>query len=185
MSGKRRKRQIRVSGGRIIQKTEPVVKRAEWNEKQIKIMRHQLLYALILVALILLVLSSLGGGFWGASTTLQHWSGQLFQGICHQNPLRSYKLNGLQMAVNTRCLGIFSGLLMGWLLIPLMGKMKIKKNIPLWILLFAGMLQIIDFSGNVLDLWVNTNHSRFFTGTLLGFAVVFYIGDLFNQPDQT
>lgn len=147
-------------------------------------MRHQLLYILILIALLLLVLSSLGGGFWGASTTLQHWSGELFRGICHQNPIRSYSLNGLQMAVNTRCFGIFSGLLAGWFALPMLIKMKIKKNIPLWILLFAGMLQIIDFGGNVFELWINTNHSRFFTGSLLGFGVVLYLSDLFIQPDQ-
>lgn len=147
-------------------------------------MTNRTLYTLILFALLMLVIASLGAGPWGAGSTLQHWTGELFRGICHQNPLRSYHINGVQMAVNTRCFGIFSGLLLGWVMIPVMVNMKLKKNIPLWILLFAVILQIIDFSGNILQLWINTNHSRFFTGSLLGVATALYISDLFIQPKQ-
>lgn len=146
-------------------------------------MRHPVLYLFILVALGLLVAASLGGGPWGAGSTLQHWTGELFRGICHQNPLRSYSVNGVQMAVNTRCFGVFSGLLAGWLMIPVMIRIKPGKSVIVGILLFAVLLQIIDFSGNLFELWSNTNHSRFLAGTLPGIAAVLFISELFIQPD--
>lgn len=132
----------------------------------------------------MLVIASLGAGPWGAGSTLQHWTGELFRGICHQNPLRSYHINGMQMAVNTRCFGIFAGLLLTWVAIPAIIRLEMKKTIPLWLLLFAVMLQIIDFGGNYFGLWMNTNNSRFFAGLLLGTSVVLFISTLFKQQNN-
>lgn len=144
-------------------------------------MRHAWLYCGILIALIFLFIISLGGGVWGAEHSIGHWTGKLLQGICHQNPDRSFLHNGIPMAVNTRCFGIFAGLLAGWAAIPVMYRLRSKKDWTLWLLLFAVMLQIIDYSGNLAGLWVNTNHSRFIFGLLLGLSVPVFLSELF-QP---
>ncbi len=135
------------------------------------------------MSLFLLVIVSLGGAVWGAEQTIGHWTGNLLQGVCHQMPQRSFSINGVQMAVNTRCFGIFSGLLAGWLLIPLLIKVRPGKNWTLHFLLVTVMFQIIDFAGNLMEIWTNTNSSRFLTGILLGFAVSLVISELFKQKN--
>ena len=144
-------------------------------------MKSKGLYLGVLISLMFLVLFSLGGGFWGAQSTLGHWTGDLFRGICHQNPLRSFHLDGVQMAVNSRCFGVFIGLLCGWLAIPAFIRMGIKKNPFLWYLLFAVVAQIIDFSGNLIQLWENSNESRVLLGWFLGFTATASVFDLFTN----
>jgi len=83
------------------------------------------------------------------------------------------------MAVNTRCFGIFLGLWLGWISIPWVKSKTVGKRWPMWILAVAVILQIIDFSGNIVGLWENTNHSRAALGLLLGISVPIAIADLF------
>ncbi|TVR17346.1 MAG: DUF2085 domain-containing protein [Balneolaceae bacterium] len=144
-------------------------------------MQHRWFYTSILASLIFLVIVSLGGGIWGAEQTIGHWTGRLLEGVCHQMPDRSFSINGVQMAVNTRCFGIFAGLLAGWLSIPVMIRLKASKKWTLRFLLCTVFLQIADFTGNLLGLWVNTNISRFMLGLLLGIAVAAVISELFKQ----
>jgi len=84
------------------------------------------------------------------------------------------------MAVNSRCFGIFTGLWSGWLMIPVVAFYVKKKHWTNWILLFAVMLQIIDYMGNHL-IWENTNISRAVLGLFLGIAVAVFLSDLFKQ----
>lgn len=144
-------------------------------------MRHAGLYSGILTALTVLVIISLGGGIWGAEQSIGHWTGNLLQGVCHQMPDRSFTVNGVPMAVNSRCFGIFGGLLAGWLIIPVLHKLKTKNDLTLWFLLVAVIIQIADYSGNMIGLWVNTNLSRVILGFLLGFAVSATISELFKS----
>jgi len=143
-------------------------------------MKNKLLYVGVFIALILLVLLSLGSGLWGGSSG-NHWTEQLFMGVCHQLPDRTFTFMGELMAVNTRCFGIFSGLLAGWGLIPVFSDKISGKKWPLACLLFAGLLQIIDYSGNLFLLWENTNSSRFVLGLPLGMFSSIVIADLFQS----
>lgn len=136
-------------------------------------------YWLLLVALTLLVILSLGGGLWGAEQSIGHWTELLFERVCHQNPLRSFQYNGVPMAVNSRCFGIFLGLWAGWLFIPLMNRIKTKNYWGICFLFLAVMLQIIDYTGNHF-LWENTNATRAAIGLVLGIAVAFFLSDLFQ-----
>jgi len=47
--------------------------------------------------------------------------------------------------------------------------------------LFAGLLQIIDYSGNLFLLWENTNSSRFLLGLPLGMFSSIVIAHLFQS----
>jgi hypothetical protein len=99
-------------------------------------MKHQWLYFGVLLGLILLVLISLGSGFWGGSSG-NHWTEQMFRGVCHQIADRSFTVNGQPMAVNSRCFGIFSGMLAGWMMIPAIKKRMSGKKWPVWFLFFC------------------------------------------------
>lgn len=144
-------------------------------------MSDKWLYLGLWGALFLILLFSMGGGVWGAETTLGHWTGNMFRSLCHQDPDRSFFINNLQMAVNSRCFGVFAGLFIGWTLIPLFLKAKFKKNPFLWLLLFALIIQIIDYIGNLLGLWINSNESRLILGSFLGFTASLSVYDLFKS----
>lgn len=144
-------------------------------------MQHKKLYFSIFVALLMLVLFSLGKGFWGVEHSGQHWTEKLFYGVCHQLPDRSFFINGSPMAVNSRCFGIFFGLFAGWAFIPFSLKMTIGRSWPVKLLLVAVILQVIDFTGNLFQLWENTNLSRALLALFLGVSSSLAIGDQFNK----
>ena len=141
-------------------------------------------YVSLMAAWVLLVLFSLGETFWPeAKPGEQHWTEAMFYGVCHQIPDRTFQVNGRFMAVNTRCFGIFTSLLAGWLMMPLVRRYAAGRRWPGILLLAACLVQVIDFSGNLLQIWVNTNMSRFVTGGLLGVSVPLYLTDLFFRVD--
>lgn len=144
-------------------------------------MSNKKLYLGLWGALFLILLFSMGGGLWGAKSTLGHWTGDMFQNLCHQDPDRSFFINNLQMAVNSRCFGVFAGLLFGWTLIPIFMKVKFKKNPFLWLLLFALIIQILDYMGNLFGFWINNNESRLILGCFLGFTASLSVYDLFKK----
>lgn len=143
-------------------------------------MKNETSYGLILAGLSIMLILSLGGGVWGAEQSIGHWTGKLFEKICHQNPIRSFAFNGTPMAVNSRCFGIFSGLWIGWLMIPFFVYSTNKKVWTNWFLLLAVMLQIFDYMGNHI-LWENNSFSRAVLGLLLGIAVSIFLSDLFQS----
>lgn len=144
---------------------------------------HLILYASLAVALFFLVLFSLGQVIWPeAAHGGKHWTESLFYGVCHQIPSRTFQVDGRLMAVNTRCFGIFSALFLSWLMMPFVRRFFGGGAWPGALLLVAIMVQIIDYSGNLMQLWINTNLSRFWTGALLGGAVPLYLADLFFPP---
>ncbi len=146
-------------------------------------MKNTMFYWLLSAALTIMLVLSLGGGLWGAEQSIGHWTGKMFENVCHQNPMRSYTFNGTPMAVNSRCFGIFSGLWVGWLAIPIFIRLTLKKVWTNWFLLLAVMLQIIDYMGNHL-LWENNNFSRAVMGFILGITVAIFLSDFFQLKNK-
>ncbi|WP_234569528.1 DUF2085 domain-containing protein [Rhodohalobacter sp. 614A] len=140
-------------------------------------------YWLLFAGLTAIVILSLGGGLWGAEQSIGHWTGLLFERVCHQNPQRSFQFNGVPMAVNSRCFGIFTGLWSGWFFVPLIIKKWRKIYWISWFLFLAVMLQIIDYMGNHI-LWENTNATRVVSGFILGIAVAIFLSDLFRTKNK-
>ena len=138
------------------------------------------LYLLVLALLCFVLLASLGEMVWGAVPPSElHWTEKLFFNLCHQLPDRTYSIDSVMMAVNTRCFGIFLGMAAGWLSIPLAGRYSAGKRWPVILLMVAITLQIVDYLGNLVELWQNTNHSRALLGVLLGAALSISVSDLF------
>lgn len=146
-------------------------------------LKHLRLYSGVLISLAVMFVLSLGGGLWGAEQSIGHWTGVLFQNVCHQNPDRSFLFSGAPMAVNSRCFGIFAGLLAGWLAIPLLTGLSLKNRWPLWLLSLAVMAQITDYTGNLFHLWENTNMSRAVLGIFLGMAATVAVFELFKPEN--
>jgi uncharacterized membrane protein len=98
-----------------------------------------------------------------------------FSYICHQIPERSLHLAGHQMAVCSRCFGVYVGLLAGILIYPLWRSIDEIDAIPrIW--LFLSLVPIsIDWSLTIFGIWENTHVSRFVTGGILGIACATYI----------
>jgi uncharacterized membrane protein len=150
----------------------------------VKAMRNRWLYSVVFISLLLMVILSLGGGIWGANQSIGHWTGKLFQQVCHQIPERSFVFHGTPMAVNSRCFGIFAGLLAGWALIPAAARFNPKTKWMMRFLLFAVIAQIIDYSGNLFGIWENTNISRAILGGMLGVIAPLSIFDFFKNNQQ-
>jgi uncharacterized membrane protein len=108
--------------------------------------------------------SDIAKGIYGAFATL-----------CHQLPERSYFIDGHQLAVCSRCTGVYAGFAFTLLLYPLIRSLKNPvMPRPSWLLL-AALPLAIDFGVNFFGFWHNTHTSRLLTGAFLGSAVVFYV----------
>ena len=92
---------------------------------------------------------------------------QAFAPVCHQLAERSFHVDGVQLAVCHRCLGAYVGLLVGVLLF-LVPAWESKSLRPLVLLVIAALPGVVDWSGDVVGLWVNTPMSRVLTGAFFG-----------------
>ncbi len=127
-----------------------------------------------------LFFAALGPGIYNSNPTAWYFSWQrfFFSSLCHQLPERSFYINGVQMAVCTRCFGIYSGMFAGSIIFPLLVILRKRSLKGGRILLILSLLIIgIDFVGNLSGLWINTNISRFYTGIFLGVSVTYYLSD--------
>lgn len=90
-----------------------------------------------------------------------------FAPVCHQLADRSFHVDGVSLAVCHRCLGAYVGLFAGSLLYLFVAR-EPKSLRPLTLLLVAALPGVVDWSGDVLGLWVNTPVSRVLTGAFFG-----------------
>ena len=100
---------------------------------------------------------------------------KFFSFICHQLDWRSFYVENHKFAVCARCFGVYFGLLLGFVIYPLLRKIDEIEPLPrFW--LFLAMIPIaIDWSLGAFDIWENTHLSRFITGLILGAACAIYI----------
>jgi uncharacterized membrane protein len=133
--------------------------------------------------LTLLFMLALGPGIWGshaasASESIPYF--QMFRGLCHQLPDRCYTFNGWLMPVCSRCIGIYGGLALGWILSFLLIRLArigkdFQKSLLGWITFSIFVANIIDYLGNVLGFWTNSLFSRLLMGFALSISLIFYL----------
>jgi len=95
----------------------------------------------------------------------------IFKGLCHQEPERSLFLFGSQMAVCSRCAGIYAGLLIGALTPPL-GFMAKHGRKAVWAAFFA---VAFDVAATHFSLYPLCHPIRLATGFLAGWAVCAFL----------
>jgi uncharacterized membrane protein len=110
-----------------------------------------------------------------ASSNLSSSIYTFFSYICHQISERSLHIAGHQMAVCSRCFGVYVGLALGTLVYPLWRRVDEIDPIPrIW--LFLSLIPItIDWSLTIFGIWENTHLTRFVTGSILGATCATYI----------
>jgi uncharacterized membrane protein len=133
------------------------------------------IFATILVALwVLAILSApvfAAYGATGVSVPIIHFFGF----VCHQMPDRSFHVLCEPFAVCSRCFGVYFGILLGFVIYPVLRNIHEVEPLPrFW--LFLSLLPIsIDWSLTFFDIWENTHPSRFITGLILGIACAVFI----------
>lgn len=149
--------------------------------------QNRLLYAGVAVSSAFLLIIALGPGLTSAPFNPLSWHYQIFDLLCHQDAHRSYFLSGVPMAVCARCIGIYSALFAGWMLMPLVASFKrFSKKTEKWLLTSAILVNFIDVTGNFLGFWTNTLNSRFLLGIFLGLAAALFLTtDFFKKTTQS
>jgi len=98
----------------------------------------------------------------------------IFSPTCHQIPSRCFYAFGYPAAVCARCLGIYSGFLLGVLIFPIVKGFStpIMPKVKTFILISIPI--IADTAANILGVWTSTHWVRFIAGILWGFILPFY-----------
>lgn len=141
------------------------------------------LYFLLLALTMAIMILALGPGLYGAQAG---WQYLFFDQLCHQDPLRSFSLNGAQMAVCSRCLGIYVFFAFGVLIIPAVDYFS-KQSTKVMVRLFLTVvfLNVIDVLGNISGIWSNTLNSRFLLGALAGLSAALILTNTFFSKTKS
>lgn len=145
------------------------------------------LYGLVLAGSTALLIIALGPGLFGhISIPYVSWQFDVFHLLCHQDPSRSFFLDGSQMAVCARCIGIYSFFLIGVILMPIITLIKeIKSRYYFRLLIGTIILNLIDVVGNLFEFWTNTNESRLIIGSLFGLSSALILSNEFFSKLNT
>ena len=100
---------------------------------------------------------------------------KFFSFLCHQIPSRSFHVENHAFAVCTRCFGVYSGLLLGFIIYPFFRRIEEIEPLPRVWLFLALVPMGIDWSLGFFEIWENTAFSRFITGMILGVACAIFI----------
>lgn len=98
-----------------------------------------------------------------------------FSFLCHQIPSRSFHIESHAFAVCTRCFGVYSGLLLGFIVYLFLRSIEEIEPLPRFWLFLALVPMAIDWSLGFFEIWENTSLSRFLTGLILGVACAIFI----------
>jgi len=91
-----------------------------------------------------------------------------FAPFCHQLPARTPHVHGTAIAVCDRCIGIYTGLLVGGLFGRVVPPRWAALQSVWGMLILGGIPAAVDWMGPWLGLWPNTPTSRLLTGLWLG-----------------
>ena len=106
-----------------------------------------------------------------------HWGDffyRFFSPVCHQISERSFFLFGYPLAVCTRCLGIYTGCLMGFILYPFTQGFRSTTAPPIRLFVLLTSPIAVDTLGNFFSIWITTPWLRFLVGFLWGVILPFY-----------
>lgn len=122
----------------------------------------------------LILAPALGAG--GTEVSAPAWVRAAFSLVCHQDPGRSFTINGVHLPVCARCTGAYLGFLAGWAMLgaaPRLRRMRPVSNLAL-VLCFAPLAA--DGLVNSTGLVTSPAWLRFLTGVLFGAAAALALG---------
>lgn len=109
------------------------------------------------------------------SESIRPWVMELFAGVCHQLPGRSFHIDAVPLAVCQRCFGIYAAFPMAGILFWTVGGAWpfSSRTAPL-VLLASGLPALFDWGGEIAGFWSNTPVSRLSTGLVLGLVAGYF-----------
>jgi uncharacterized membrane protein len=129
----------------------------------------------LFLAVLAIALAPLGAPLLSANHPVAAWViRSFFSRLCHQNPARSFVMDGSPVAVCVRCLGIYFGCVIGP--IVRMGRIAALRCLAL-----ALLLNLLDVASEMLLWHGNLPLTRFSMGLVLGVgagAVIFLPNEL-------
>ena len=146
------------------------------------------LYLLLVVLSFFFFLIALGPGLLpNSSSSAFSWQRRFFHVLCHQDPLRSFTLNGQVMAVCARCIGIYGAFFLVMFLMPFLVLFyTVINRVGLQLIVLSIAINFVDIIGNGIDIWTNTLYSRSLIGALFGlFLSLFLTNEFFKREHKT
>src|SRR5690606_33822273 len=108
---------------------------------------------------------------------------EAFAWVCHQQPERSFAVDGVPLALCHRCTGIFAGFVVGLGLMPVLRRPLRRLARHARLLLVAALVPLtLDWGLGVAGLWASTPPSRMLTGLLFGLAAGLVAGRAIAYP---
>jgi len=100
----------------------------------------------------------------------------VFSTVCHQLPDRSPAIDGVQLAVCHRCLGVYAAIAAAPFAFLLLRRWDafIQRNAR-WFILAGVVIPGIDWLGGVVGMWTNTAASRVATGAAFGLTAGYFL----------
>ena len=133
----------------------------------------------------LLFVVSMGGGLFALDSShfYHKMSLHAFDSLCHQQHDRSLSINGVAMAVCSRCFGIYGAFLFGLVLFPVASIIRLpyRKKVAIYFILITLSLIVVDFVGNLVGFWMNSHQSRIILGALFGMSLAWLLAGEFKQ----
>ena len=127
-----------------------------------------------------ILLTLLSIGFLAAPWPFQSKAHALLHGICGQTPSHTLVLGGMELPLDTRCVGIYGGLLVTVMLLIGFGRHRSaampSKGAGVFLLLFLGALAVDGLNSLMTDLgkwhpYTASNDLRLITGWLTGVSI--------------
>ncbi len=142
---------------------------------------NRFLFLSVTVGALLLCVIALGPGLFTTKlTSATNWQYLVFKDLCHQESARSYSFNNIQMAVCSRCLGIYTAFFGSWIIMPFFAYLgQHQKKLFKKLFSTAIVLNLLDVLGNLFGFWSNTCSSRLLLGVLLGTSVTLLLSNEF------
>ncbi len=98
----------------------------------------------------------------------------LFSPTCHQIPSRCFFILGHPLAVCARCLGIYTGFLIGTLIYPFQEGFTSPLLPRVKNLILVSIPIVLDTAANLISIWKSPEWLRFLTGLIWGVILPFY-----------
>ncbi len=114
---------------------------------------------------------------------LTSWQKELFSFACHQDTSRSFILNGVPLAVCTRCTGIYSGFFISLATFSVFSPfVKSRNHYIIRIFIIMSIVLVSDGFANLFDIWQTSNVTRSFIGLVWGISVGTVLVDALTIP---
>ncbi|MFP4458816.1 MAG: DUF2085 domain-containing protein [Candidatus Zixiibacteriota bacterium] len=130
-----------------------------------------------------LILAAISPIFWDSGFLLDYLQ-IFFSKICHQMHGRCFIIDGFTTLVCSRCLGIYTGFLLGWIFLVVFRPIALYLSKRSFGFAFFFVPAILDWLLRILGIIQANNYIGMITGFLLAFGIDILIFDLIYNDNK-